>query len=122
MTPDQTGPRGGRAVAWVGFVFGSVISTAGNVLYTWIPPDQSAPGWAPTITAQVFAAVWPIALLLSVEVLSRVQWSAGRWWSLARYGGAGTVALGSAVISYGHLYGVLDKWQYGHLGAGVGRS
>jgi hypothetical protein len=39
---------------------------------------------------------------------------------LARYGGAGTVAVGSAVISYGHLREVLIAWDYGALGAAVG--
>jgi hypothetical protein len=42
------------------------------------------------------------------------------WWALARYGGAGTVAVGSAVISYGHLHEVLLAWDYGALGAAVG--
>lgn len=120
MPSSTTGPRGGRAVAWIGFVFGSIISTAGNVLYTWIPPQGKPETWAPTLTAQLFAAVWPIALLLSVEVLSRVQWAPGLPWTVARYGGAGTVALGSGVISYGHLSGVLASWQYGTVGAHVG--
>lgn len=39
---------------------------------------------------------------------------------LARFGGAGTVAVGSAVISYGHLRDVLLAWQYGPLAAAVG--
>jgi hypothetical protein len=55
-----------------------------------------------------------------VEVLSRVRWAPGFWWALARYGGAGTVAVGSAVISYGHLHEVLLAWNYGQLGAAVG--
>ena len=42
------------------------------------------------------------------------------WWALARYGGAGTVAVGSAIISYGHLHEVLLAWEYGPLGAAVG--
>jgi hypothetical protein len=64
--------------------------------------------------------VWPVGLLLSVEVLSRVSWAPGFWWALARYGGAGTVAVGSAVISYGHVREVLLAWGYGSLGAAVG--
>jgi hypothetical protein len=49
-----------------------------------------------------------------------VRWAPGMWWALARYGGAGTVAVGSAVISYGHLHEVLLAWDYGPLGAAVG--
>ncbi|MFC3892107.1 DUF2637 domain-containing protein [Lentzea rhizosphaerae] len=122
-SPEDASPQvapGGRLVSWVGFVFGSIMSVAANVLHTWLPAAGMAPGWTPGIASQVGAAVWPIGLLLSVEVLSRVQWQTGFWWSLARYGGAGTVALGSAVISYGHLRDVLAAWGYGTLAAHVG--
>jgi hypothetical protein len=125
-TPDVTVPApvvrppGGRLVSWVGFVFGSIMSVAANVLHTWLPAATMPDGWSPGIASQIGAAVWPIGLLLSVEVLSRVQWQSGFWWSLARYGGAGTVALGSAVISYGHLRDVLAAWGYGLLAAHVG--
>ena len=89
-------------------------------LHTWLPLADKPAGWAPGIAPQIGAAVWPIGLLLSVEVLSRVPWPRGWAWSLARYGGAGTVALGSAVISYGHLRDVLLAWGYGPMGAHVG--
>ena len=113
-------PLGARFVAWLGFVFGSVMSVAANVLHAWLPAGERPVDWAPGIAQQVGSAVWPIGLLLSVEVLSRVRWAPGVWWALARYGGAGTVAVGSAVISYGHLHEVLIAWDYGPLGAAVG--
>lgn len=112
-------PAGARLVAWAGFLFGTLISVAANVLYVWLPAmrgEVSAPGLAP----QVGAAVWPIALVISVEVLSRVAWRPGWAWQMARYGGAGVVAVGAAVISYGHLKGVLTDWGYDQLGAAVG--
>jgi hypothetical protein len=111
---------GARFVAWLGFAFGSVMSVAANVLHAWLPAEELPAGWSPGIAPQIGSAVWPIGLLLSVEVLSRVRWAPGIWWALARYGGAGTVALGSAVISYGHLREVLLAWDYGPLGAAVG--
>jgi hypothetical protein len=111
---------GARFVAWLGFVFGSVMSVAANVLHAWLPAAERPAGWFPGIAPQVGSAVWPIGLLLSVEVLSRVRWAPGFWWALARYGGAGTVAVGSAVISYGHLREVLIAWDYGPVGAAVG--
>ncbi|WP_433291527.1 hypothetical protein ACQPZQ_02350 [Pseudonocardia sp. CA-142604] len=122
-------PAGGRLVAWAGFAFGSVMSIAANVLYTWIPhpPEGVDPrtwvapaGWAPSIPAQIGSAAWPVALLLAVETLSRVRWRAGWQWKLARYGGAGLVALGAAIISYGHLNAVLLEWGYDAIGAAVG--
>jgi len=113
-------PGGGKFVAWMGFSFGSIVSVAANVLAARIVPEHAPADWQPSIFAQVGAAVWPLALLISVEVLSRVQWRRGALWGFARYGGAGTVALGSAVISYGHIRDVLGSWGYSPLGAGVG--
>ncbi|WP_282783969.1 helix-turn-helix domain-containing protein [Nocardia sp. CC201C] len=121
VSPDMApGVTHGRVVAWAGFVFGSVTSIAANVLHAWLPAPDMPPGWTPGIAPQIGAAIWPIGLLLSVEVLSRARWRRGGLWALARYGGAGTVALGSAVISYGHVRDVLLAWGYGPLGASVG--
>jgi hypothetical protein len=111
---------GGRLVAWTGFVFGSVMSIAANVLHAWLPAAHQPPGWSPGIAPQIGAAVWPIGLMLAVEALSRIHWPKGFAWGLARYGGAGTVALGSAVISYGHLRDLLLAWQYAAPAAAVG--
>ncbi|MGW4529152.1 DUF2637 domain-containing protein [Amycolatopsis sp. NPDC004378] len=111
---------GAKVVSWAGFVFGSVMSVAANVLHTWLPAERMPPGWAPGIAAQIGSAVWPIGLLLSVEVLSRVRWPAGFGWRIARFGGTGTVALGSAVISYGHVHDLLLAWGYNTVAAYVG--
>lgn len=113
-------PSGGQLVAWAGFVFGSVMSIAANVLHAWLPAGDEPPGWSPGVAPQVGAAVWPIGLMLAVEALSRIRWPNGFLWGLARFGGAGAVAVGSAVISYGHLREVLLAWHYGPLSAAVG--
>lgn len=126
MSTPQT-PKGGRFVAWSGFLFGSVLSIGGNILFTWMPhPPEGAPDgwmppadWSPSLWAQIGAAAWSVALLLSVEVMSRVRWPNGWAWLAARYGGISAVALGSAVISYGHLSHVLTEWDYG-FGAYIG--
>ncbi|MFJ9365314.1 DUF2637 domain-containing protein [Nocardia sp. NPDC101769] len=110
----------GHKVAWTGFVFGSLTSVATNVLHTFLPTVHMPTGLALVIAARVGAAIWPIGLLLSVEVLSRVAWRRGPGWALARFGGAGTVALGSAVISYSHVRDVLLAWGYGHPAAEFG--
>jgi hypothetical protein len=113
-------PAGGRLVAWVGFAFGSVISVAANVLAARIPPGDAGPTWTPRIDTELGAAVWPVALLLSVEVLARIRWPGGWFWWLARYLGVGAVALCSAVISYGHIHAVLAAWNYSSWPAIVG--
>lgn len=110
----------GRYFAWSGFAFGALVSVAANVLAARIAPEGAGPDWTPSTAAQIGAAVWPLALLLSVEVLSRVHWPS-EWWSKAiRYGGVVAVALFSAVISYQHIRDVLVSWGYPGLSAGVG--
>lgn len=107
-------PVPGRAWALSGFVLGSLVSVGGNLQAAWLPADK--PGtpndWAPSFPSQVFAVVWPLALLVSVEVLSRISWPNGAGWKLVRIGGILLVAVGSAVISYGHIYAVLTAWGY----------
>lgn len=112
--------RGARLMAWSGFAIGSLVSVAGNWLAAWLPAGVMPPGWAPSLPSQVGAAVWPVALLVSIEVLSRTAWRPGKAWLLVRLGGMGVVALGSGVISYGHIHAVLLSWGYDWLGAGVG--
>ncbi len=119
--PDhQPAPGGGRLVAWTGFLFGSITSIAANVLHAWLPAAHQPPGWTPALAPQIGAAVWPIGLMIAIEAVTRIRWPEGFCWSLARFGGAGTVALGSAVISYGHLRDILVAWQYTSLAAAVG--
>jgi hypothetical protein len=121
--------RGARAVSWVAFVFGVIVSVAANVAHTFYPTaDQLTawralhPGtaWQPELGPQLAAAFWPVALLLAVEVLSRVRWRAGLWWSAARYGGTGTVALVAAVMSYRHMAGLLTAYGEDSFSAHVG--
>lgn len=132
-TPQATAPatpvtnaredRGAVLAAWTGFLFGTAISVGGNVLATWLPRltgQVTDPAWSPGLWPQVGAAVWPLALLLSVEVLTRTRWRVGIQWSMARLGGILAVALGGAVISYGHLHEVLTAWHYPPAAAFVG--
>ncbi|MER5263065.1 hypothetical protein ABTZ99_13450 [Actinosynnema sp. NPDC002837] len=114
------GHRGAQFVAWFGFAFGSVVSIAANWLAAWLPAGDMPDNWAPSVASQVGAAVWPVALLVSVEVISRTAWRDGRAWMAVRFGGVAVVALGSGVISYGHIRAVLVSWGYDPLGAGVG--
>ncbi|WP_433594641.1 terminase gpP N-terminus-related DNA-binding protein [Nocardia sp. CA-145437] len=119
MTTRTDKPRG-QLVARTGFVFGSLTSVATNVLHTYLPTVQMPDGMALVIAARLGAAIWPIGLLLSIEVLARVAWRRGPAWTAARFGGAGAVAFGSAVISYSHVREVLLAWGYGHPAAEFG--
>lgn len=112
--------NGGRVVAFLGFAFGSAVSIAGNVLAVRLRPHDAPPDWSPGLDAQLGAAVWPIALLLSVEALSRVPWPRGGLWIFLRFGGVGLVALTAFLISFGHIHTILMAWNYGSLGAMAG--
>ena len=111
---------GARVMAWFGFAFGTLVSVAANWLAAWLPAGDMPDNWAPSIASQVGAAVWPVALVASVEVLSRTAWRRGWGWSLIRFGGVAAVAVGAFVISYGHIHAVLVSWGYDPLGAAVG--
>lgn len=120
MATTPAAHSGARRYAWAGFALGSLVSVAGNWLHAWLPATDHGPDWAPSLGSQIGAAVWPVALLVAVEVLSRTPWPGGKAWMLVRFGGAAVVALGSGVISYGHIHSVLTAWGYDRLGAGVG--
>jgi hypothetical protein len=108
-----------RVTCDVSVASGSADHTA-NVLHSWLPAPHQPPGWTPALAPQLGAAVWPIGLMIAVEAVTRIRWPQGTDWALASFGGAGTVALGSAVISYGHLRDVLVAWQYTSLAGAVG--
>jgi hypothetical protein len=113
-------PDGGKLVAWTGFIFGTVVSVAANVLAARIPPTHAPEHWSPRLDTQLGSAVWPVALLLSIEALARIAWPKGFIWSLARFGGLTLVAAGAFVISYQHINHVLASWGYEWLSQGVG--
>ncbi len=123
MAPTATpvvNHHGARFMARLGFAIGSLVSVAGNWLAAWLPAAVMPPGWAPSLPSQIGAGVWPVVLLVSIEVLARTSWKPGWYWVLIRVLGGGVVALGSGVISYGHIHEVLLSWGYDRLGAGVG--
>jgi hypothetical protein len=122
-------PRG-QIAAWVSFVVGGLVSVAANVAHTlyptaaqladWTATGRPAADWAPPAGAMVFAAFWPIALILSVEVITRAEWRPGFLFGLARYGGTTLVAAVAAVMSYRHMAGLLAIWGEDVWGAHLG--
>lgn len=98
-------PRGSRAgVGWArfGFWLGLGVSIAANVLHALQPAAPAA--------AVVGSAVWPVLLLIAVEVLSRVDWGTHRGQRVAGLAGAGVVAIVAAIASYQHMRGLLLGW------------
>lgn len=68
----------------------------------------------------VGAGIWPVFLLIAVEVLSRVDWGEHRGQRLAGIAGAVVVALVAAIASYSHMRSLLGTWGESPFMAGIG--
>lgn len=102
----------GRIIAWLSFALGIGVSVAGNVLHSALTPAG---------LGELFgAAFWPLALMLSIEILTRVRWQAGRWWMSARVVGLLLVGIVAAVLSYRHLAGLMTSWGEDRFNAHLG--
>lgn len=99
----------GRGWAYAGAVAGAAVSLAANVAHAFVPP-AGAMAWSPPAGAVISAAWWPIALLIALEILIRVDWPDGWQWVLGRYAGLAPVAAVAAVVSYRHLSGLLASY------------
>lgn len=99
-------------VTWLAFALGTLTSVTLNVL------DMMHVSSEPV--ARGTAAVWPLFGVLGVALLTHVDWSPGRLWALARFGGVGLVAVGAMVISYTHGHAVLELWGEDALSATMG--
>lgn len=105
-------PKSGRVIAWLSFVLGIAVSIAGNIGHA--ASDGMKPGeWAG-------AAFWPLSLMLTIEILTRVRWQVGKRWVIARIAGLVLVALVAAVLSYRHLAGLMTYWGEDWLNAHLG--
>lgn len=103
----------GRGWAVAGFWTGIGASVSANIAHAYV-------GHLPAVGAVLAASFWPMALLISIEIISRVDWPAGRKWWLLRYGGLTTVALIAAIISYSHMVGLLGVYGEGYFTAHIG--
>lgn len=106
-------PTSGQAWSRFGFFVGIVASLAGNIAHTFIDGR-------PVVGAVMASAFWPGALLISIEVISRVQWPAGIKWWWPRYLGLTSVALIAAVLSYKHMRGLLVSYGEDGLSSTIG--
>lgn len=123
----MTGRARGRAWATAAFILGIGVSVAGNVAHASYPSHvvltaarAAGETWQAPIGARAMAAFFPLALLLTVEILARVPWPRTFGWNAARYGGAALVAGVAAVVSYNHLNGLLRVYGEDELTARIG--
>lgn len=103
-------PWQARSWAWAGFGLGTLASIAANVAHA-----------QDTVGAKLSGAFVPVALIIAVEIMCRPIWQRPGWhWQLARYGGTGLVALVTAVMSYGHMHGLLLSYGETQINAAIG--
>ncbi|MDX3494546.1 hypothetical protein ACKI1I_46090 [Streptomyces turgidiscabies] len=95
-------------------------SIAANVAHSYLKPARAAATWTPEGGAIVAAAFWPVALLISIEVISRVHWPDGWLWKLLRHGGLTAVAGIAAIISYRHMSALLASYGEDAVSAAIG--
>ena len=134
---DTTKPvHPGLGWARFGFGLGVIASTAANIAHSFTPSTELIKRvneradltgqpvdwatWTPPAGTIISAAFWPIALVVSVEVISRVMWPAGWRWKVMRFGGVAVVAAVAAFISYKHLHGLIGSYGEDAWSAAVG--
>lgn len=119
----------GKPWAYAGAIVGGAVSVAANVAHSFVPaqPDgmddaawRALPDAHPQPGAVMLAAFWPMALLLAVEVLARVDWPTERRWTVLRWGGVTPVAVVAAIVSYLHLSGLLHWYGEESLTVAIG--
>jgi hypothetical protein len=100
----------GRGWAYAGTMLGALVSIAANIAHSFVPPAHAPAGWQPPTGAIAFAAFWPVALFVGIEMLARVAWRRGWRMILLRFGGLLPVAGTAAIVSYLHLAGLLAHY------------
>lgn len=98
--------RHARLIAGAAFILGVAASVAANVAHA-----------RPELGPRLASAFAPVALLLTVEIMSRAPWPAGRIWALGRWAGTGAVAAVAAITSYRHMAALLLSYGEDRLTA-----
>jgi hypothetical protein len=92
----------GRRWSWGGLLFGAALSVVGNVAHTCLADSTIS-----LFLRLPFAVVWPVSLLVAVEILIRVNWTK----TLISWVGRIVlfiVAPVTAVVSYLHLHSLMQ--------------
>jgi hypothetical protein len=110
----------GRGWGYVGAVLGGLVSIAANVAHSYVPPAGAPADWRPAIGDVVGAVFWPVALFVAIEILARTGWPSGKRWVVVRFLGLLPVAVVAAIVSYGHLSGLLAHYGESTLTSHLG--
>jgi hypothetical protein len=121
MSDTTTPPTAtGRGWGYAGALLGGLVSIAANVAHSYVAPAGAASGWRPAFGAVVGAVFWPTALFVAIEILARTAWPRAMRWVVVRFLGLLPVAVVAAIVSYGHLSGLLAHYGESALTAHLG--
>lgn len=90
----------GRGWAYTGAILGITVSVTANIAHARIPTHPHA-------GAVAFAALWPLFLFVTIEIMARTPWPNLHRWKWVRFGGLSVVAVVAAIVSYRHQAGLL---------------
>lgn len=100
----------GRGWGYVGALLGGAVSIAANVAHSYVAPAGAPASWRPPLGDVLGAVFWPVALFVAIEILARTPWPSGKRWIVVRFAGLLPVAVVAALVSYGHLSGLLAHY------------
>ncbi len=120
MSDTTSHAASGRGWGYAGALLGGLVSIAANVAHSYVPPSGAASGWRPPLGDVVGAVFWPIALFVAIEILARTAWPQRARWVVVRFLGLLPVAVVAAIVSYGHLSGLLTHYGESTLTAHLG--
>jgi len=110
----------GRGWGYAGALLGGLVSIAANVAHSYVAPAGARVDWRPPLGDVVGAVFWPVALFVAIEILARTAWPSGKRWVVVRFAGLLPVAVVAAIVSYGHLSGLLAHYGESKLTAHLG--
>jgi hypothetical protein len=90
----------GRGWAYTGAILGITVSVTANIAHARIPTH-------PHTGAVAFAALWPLFLFVTIEIMARTPWPHLHRWKWVRFGGLTIVGVVAAIVSYRHQAGLL---------------
>jgi len=88
-------------------------SVAANVAHAYVHGS-------PAVGAVAASVLWPVMVVVAVELLISTPWPAGWTWAVTRFVGVGLVGVVAAVVSYRHMSGLLAAYGEDHIVSGLG--
>src|SRR5262245_43390631 len=101
-------PTAGRGWAYLGAALGGCLSVAANLAHSLIPPTGAPTGWRPQPGAVSASVVWPLLVVVGLEILIKPNWAKATILGRAAvYLGLTPIVTVAGFVSYRHMHGLL---------------